>query len=56
MTETIVKIITEVLAILAIATTEIKQRRLSEAIRNLAICGSYSFREILEEASWEEQN
>jgi hypothetical protein len=57
MTEVIVKITTEVLSILSIATKEIKQGRSSESI-DMHNCSSESllifFREILEEASRQE--
>jgi hypothetical protein len=56
MTDTIVKIMTEVLDILAIATNEVKQRRPSQ----LMICNDWRLRlmfirEISEEANWQER-
>jgi len=56
MTDTIVKIMIEVLGILAIATNEVKRRRPSQ----LMICNDWQLklmfiREISKEANWQER-
>ena len=54
MTYVIVKIMTEVLSILAIATKEIKQGRSSESIDIHKSLFAYLFRNILQESFWQE--
>jgi hypothetical protein len=57
MTDMMVKILVEVLSVLAIVTVEIKQRRRSQFITSdfWVLTQVFSFRKILEEATWQER-